>query len=553
VRARRRSAAGFFTVAFLLIERSSVAAPAWHEQAKLSPSTQPDSRVGSCVATTDDIAIVGAAKQGIADADSIHPGALYAFQRVGAAWHPSGTILAPADIPSGSLGASCVLSGDELFAGATATAGVGAVFVYRLAAGTWAFDQVLGAGDGDPDDAFGASIAIDKDTLAVGAPYALGARGAVYVFTREGAAWGAPQKLLAKDGIALDLFGWRLALSGATLVASAPGAADFTGAAYAFTKVGSTWIEQQTLTGATPAVDDRFGASLSRSGDALAVGAPGGNAVSLFTESGGVWSPTSTVTQVGIAAKDRFGAAVSLFGNRLFASAPARGGDGSVFLFERTGAAWAPSAELVAGDAATTAHAFGESLAASVDTLLVGAYAAPANVGDAHLFRQSLGGGDACTSAASCVTGFCIDGVCCDGACGDGVLNDCLACSRAAGASIDGTCSSASSVVTCREARSACDQAERCDGVSTTCPADVVAANGTVCAAGGTCIDGQCSVSEAPPVADSPDAGSSPSQPPDAIAPRCGCRVPSATAAPPSFFATLFVALFALLARRRQS
>jgi hypothetical protein len=47
---------------------------------------------------------------------------------------------------------------------------------------------------------------------------------------------------------------------------------------------------------------------------------------------------------------------------------------------------------------------------------------------------------DACRTPADCASGFCVDGVCCDGACGGGVPTDCLACSKAAGSSADGTC-----------------------------------------------------------------------------------------------------------------
>jgi hypothetical protein len=46
----------------------------------------------------------------------------------------------------------------------------------------------------------------------------------------------------------------------------------------------------------------------------------------------------------------------------------------------------------------------------------------------------------ACRLPADCATGFCVDGVCCDSSCGGGVTTDCTACSKAAGASSDGTC-----------------------------------------------------------------------------------------------------------------
>jgi hypothetical protein len=57
----------------------------------------------------------------------------------------------------------------------------------------------------------------------------------------------------------------------------------------------------------------------------------------------------------------------------------------------------------------------------------------------ARLFFENPPAG-ACRAAVDCDTGFCVDGVCCDGACGGGVATDCIACSKAAGASVDGIC-----------------------------------------------------------------------------------------------------------------
>jgi hypothetical protein len=47
--------------------------------------------------------------------------------------------------------------------------------------------------------------------------------------------------------------------------------------------------------------------------------------------------------------------------------------------------------------------------------------------------------GEPCAGPAECVSGHCVDGICCDSACG-GAAAGCQACSRARGASADGTC-----------------------------------------------------------------------------------------------------------------
>lgn len=89
--------------------------------------------------------------------------------------------------------------------------------------------------------------------------------------------------------------------------------------------------------------------------------------------------------------------------------------------------------------------------------------------------------GAACTSGSQCESGFCADGRCCDSACGDSV-EDCQACSAAAGASADGVCTILADGEICRRrADPFCDRAERCDGASASCPADLGAHPGEVC------------------------------------------------------------------------
>lgn len=115
--------------------------------------------------------------------------------------------------------------------------------------------------------------------------------------------------------------------------------------------------------------------------------------------------------------------------------------------------------------------------------------------------------GAVCTAATDCGSGFCVDGVCCNAACGGTNTSDCQACSQGAGSSTDGTCETiaANKAVVCRAAKNAtCDSPEVCDGVSTSCPADVVASGGTACGGGGSCSDaGVCVPPDGGPV----DAG----------------------------------------------
>ncbi len=95
-----------------------------------------------------------------------------------------------------------------------------------------------------------------------------------------------------------------------------------------------------------------------------------------------------------------------------------------------------------------------------------------------------------CSADSDCESGHCSDGVCCNTDCGPST-SDCQACSVAAGAAKDGTCGIVKSGFECRPAAGTCDVAESCDGVHTSCPADLYQADGTVCSSG-SCVAGAC-------------------------------------------------------------
>ena len=106
----------------------------------------------------------------------------------------------------------------------------------------------LVAGDAAADDKFGNSVAIDGDTVVVGAnqpQYWDGSSwieigpGAVYVFRTSdgGATYDEVAKLTAADAAADDSFGWSVAISGDTVVV---GASNDGGSAYVFSPPAPT-------------------------------------------------------------------------------------------------------------------------------------------------------------------------------------------------------------------------------------------------------------------------------------------------------------------------
>ncbi|HTY96369.1 MAG TPA: hypothetical protein VMB91_04970 [Solirubrobacteraceae bacterium] len=166
------------------------------------------------------------------------------------------------------------------------------------------------------NDQFGTSVAISGDgkTAIVGASEdgthnpGTGYPGAAFVFVRSGAKWEQQgEKLVAKGGIEPTYFGDSVALSanGNTAIVGAYLTNGFNGAAYVFTRTGSTWEQQgEPLLDSEKSEQAEFGWSvaLSSSGNTAVIGGPdragaksfaGGAWV--FTRTGEAWSQQGTV------------------------------------------------------------------------------------------------------------------------------------------------------------------------------------------------------------------------------------------------------------------
>ncbi len=90
--------------------------------------------------------------------------------------------------------------------------------------------------------------------------------------------WPQIDKILASDGAALDYFGRSVAVSDGFIVVGADGdddAGESSGSAYIFYWDGTDWTEQEKLHASDGAIGQRFGSSVSISGDCVALGAYG--------------------------------------------------------------------------------------------------------------------------------------------------------------------------------------------------------------------------------------------------------------------------------------
>jgi len=375
-------------------------AESWIKQSDITATVSAaGDEFGTAVSLSADgnLLAVGAPQQG-------GTGSAYTFTRTGNTWSQQDTFKAS---PSGidSFGDAVSLSDDgaTLAVGARAetsvTTGVGsmddnlpgitlvgAVYIFTESSGNWTQQEYIKADNADGGDLFGASVSLssDGDTLAVGAigedsdTSGIGTvatntadnfTGAVYVFVRDVSdVWTQEEYIKASDSDAGDSFGTAVSLSddGNTLAVGAKfessmatvingddtdNNAPEAGAAYVFTRSGTTWTQQAYVKASNAESSDNFGqsVSLSADGNSLAIGATGEQSAAIgvngdevtgalsnagagyfFTRNaGGVWAQQAYMKASNTDSGDSFGTSIELSGDGNTLAVGARNEDGN--------------------------------------------------------------------------------------------------------------------------------------------------------------------------------------------------------------------------------
>ena len=194
--------------------------------------------------------------------------------------------------------------------------GTGAIYVFERTGGTWSETGYFKGSRSQRNDALGYSVAISADgsTIAAGAGdeaclngginpsgcdvetfpehLAAGSAGAAYIWVRSGDTWTEQAFVKASNPNLEDWFAARLALSsdGSRLLVGAPmedsvarglngrqddNSAVESGAAYVFTRAGTTWSQHSYIKASNADAFDEFGSAVALSGDGrtVAVGA----------------------------------------------------------------------------------------------------------------------------------------------------------------------------------------------------------------------------------------------------------------------------------------
>ncbi len=326
--------------------------------------------------------------------------------------------------PDGSMndlfGQSISISGDTVVVGAVAdqvgmNVGQGSAYVFIRNGNIWNFQQQLTASDGAASDQFGNAVALDGDTVIVGANFADiqtpdDNRGAAYVFVRSGVTWTQQQKLTASDGGLDDLFGFSVAIRSDSLVVGAMnddiGMNSNQGSAYVFVRSGMTWTEQQKLTASDGMISDQFGGTVGIDGDTVIVGAGADDVQAVdddrgsayvFVRSGMTWTQQQKLTSADGGVGDEFGRAAAISGDTVVVGAPfSQNGMGqflgAAYIFVRSGMTWTQQQKLAASDGGD-GDEFGRAVTISSDTVGIGAHTDNIGMnndqGSAYVFTRS--------------------------------------------------------------------------------------------------------------------------------------------------------------------
>jgi hypothetical protein len=380
----------------------------WSQQAYIKASNTDNGDVfGSSVSLSSDgnTLAVGAEKEdsnatGIngdqTNNSAVSAGAVYVFVRSEASWSQQAYIKASNAGASDGFGRSVSLGedGNTLAVGAenedsnatgingdqtnNTASSSGAAYVFTRSGTSWSQQAYIKASNTDAGDVFGliVSLSTDGNTLAVSAQSeasnasgingdqtdnSVAGSGAAYVFVRSGVSWSQQAYIKASNAEASDYLSYSMNLSadGNTLAVGTPyedsnavgingdqtnNSAVTAGAAYVFSRTGTSWSQQAYIKASNADANDWFGVmlSLSANGNKLAVG--GSNDDSNATGINGDQA-NNTVT-----------------------------GSGAVYVFERSGTSWSQQTYLKASTTGIYDSFAWPTLSGDSNTLAVGAF-----------------------------------------------------------------------------------------------------------------------------------------------------------------------------------
>jgi hypothetical protein len=355
------------------------------------------------------------------------------------------------------FGQSVAVSGNYAVVGAYGSGAFnnGQAYIFEKQGSSWVQTQILQNADNENYDRFGYAVDIDGNYIVVGA-YGedddvngnnnLSKAGSAYIFKNNAGTWTQTQKIIANDRASNDEFGWSVAINENTIIVGAHlededenglNTIYHAGSAYIFDlNVGTgIWTQSQKIVASSRAADltyptggnagedvsDLFGHSVAISGNYLVVGSINhdwdetntistlnGGAIYIFEKNLGIWSEVKKIVNSDVQISDRFGAAVTIDSNFIAVGSYSQDysltgtnympNSGAVYICNRDASGnWTEQQKLVA-PVRNTGDRFGWSVALDSVFLVIGAKEDNDNknnanplvdAGAAHIFKRN--------------------------------------------------------------------------------------------------------------------------------------------------------------------
>lgn len=319
--------------------------------------------------------------------------AIYAGESDGEPWTQDAKLEPSEPRPNEWAGYAVDIDGDTAVVGATSFPPLdrpGRAFIYERGPNGWTQTATL-TGD-NPGDIFGTDVAIQDDTIVIGAPWGdtpdAEFAGGVHIFERTASTWTKTATFAGQDSTLGDDFGSALALDGDLLVVgarnNAPGGVDGAGSVYVFERSSDGWTQVAKLIADEPAYGAWFGHAVDLDEGTILVGSyrysaevkQGGTAYLFEKKSDGSgWAQT---IQFRPGTPERFhtyGFAVAIDDDLILIGEPGRWDfsyPGTVYIYERAeDGAWTETTQLH-GDR-DPENTFGQELDLEGQRAIVGA------------------------------------------------------------------------------------------------------------------------------------------------------------------------------------
>jgi hypothetical protein len=360
---------------------------------------------GQAISLHENTLIVGAR------GDDTFLGSAYVYERTQDGWVEKARLMGNVRTSAEEFGAAVSVNQDIIVVGApkhthSELQRAGAAYIFQRVNGVWQEQAKLTAPDAQFDDRFAHSVAIDNNTIVVGARNG----EATYVFTLSDGQWMLQQKLIQDES--QGQFGIAVAISGNVLVVGAKTAIDMNdgiakGAAYVFENQEGNWQQRCHLLPINGKEGDEFGVSVSIKNQLIMVGAEqtdkngaDSGSVYLYQFNNGQCTP---IKEQWIASdtnnNDYFGKSVALSGNTFLVGAPYTGEHvesvGSAYLFQYVpGTSQITESQKLTADETVKSERFGQTISIAKETIAVGVPLKADNgnaAGGVYIYHQSQG------------------------------------------------------------------------------------------------------------------------------------------------------------------